>query len=155
MEIQFIGLPTAQVARIRKDRLDAYGNPVEVHRAQGGAYPCRHCLGNTPEGHDYLILAWRPFRSTNPYAETGPIFLCADECRAAKPSSQVPAMLRAPSYILRGYTEDERILYGTGQIVPTPDIPAHARDLLKNPQIAFVDIRSATNNCFQCRVLRG
>ena len=53
------------------------------------------------------------------------------------------------------YTADERILYGTGKVTATPDIPNYAAELLDRPGIAFVDIRSAANNCFQCRVRRA
>ena len=155
MDIQFVGLPSRQVAEAKRDGRDAYGHPIETHRANGGAYPCRHCLGETPEGEAYLILAWRPFATTNPYAETGPIFLCAAECAAPGPLDQVPPILRSPQYLVRGYTSDERIVYGTGQIVPTAKIANYARELFANPKIAFVDIRSASNNCFQCRVLRA
>lgn len=155
MDIQFLGLPSDRVAATRARGRDAYDLPVERHRATGEAYPCRHCLGETPEGRDYLILAWRPFEGVNAYTETGPIFLCADDCAPAIPSSKVPAMLRAPRYLIRGYTGDERIEYGTGQIVDTREIPAQAKALLKDPAIAFVDVRSASNNCFQCRVTRA
>jgi len=155
MDIRFLGLPTDRVARVRADRRDAYGLPVEVHRSDGGAFPCRHCLGETPKGREYLILAWRPFDILNPYAETGPIFLCADACPAVEPSSDIPPMLRSPSYIVRGYTRGERILYGTGKVTATPGIPDYARDLFSDTRIAFVDIRSASNNCFQCRIVRA
>lgn len=155
MDIRFHGLPTDQVARLRSGARDAYGLPVEVHRSDGGACPCRHCLGDTPRGRDYLVLAWRPFDTPNPYAETGPIFLCAEDCPSAEPLPDIPAILRSPSYIVRGYTRDERILYGTGRVTATPDIPDYARELLADPDIAFVDVRSASNNCFQCRVRRA
>lgn len=154
MDIEFIGLPTATVAGIRHSGRDAYGRPVERHRAEGDAYPCRHCLGETAPGRDYLILAHRPFAGLNPYTETGPIFLCADDCRAWVPSPEVPGMLRSERYLVRGYTAEERILYGTGDVVPTGHIAARARDLLADPRVDFVDVRSAANNCFQCRVRR-
>ncbi|WP_371225470.1 DUF1203 domain-containing protein [Roseovarius sp. 2305UL8-3] len=155
MSIRFHGLPTAEVQAAKKNGLDAYGGAIETHVSKGAAYPCRHCLGETLEGEDYLILAWRPFETTNAYAETGPIFLCAAECKAATPSSTVPDILRAPRYLVRGYSTDERIVYGTGEVVPTADIPEFAETLLNDPQIAFVDVRSASNNCFQCRVCRA
>lgn len=154
MDIQFVGLPSADVARIRASGRDAYDQPVERRRAGADGWPCRHCLGQTPPARDMLILAWRPFASSNPYAETGPIFLCADDCAAATPGDQVPAILRSDHYILRGYTADERILYGTGQVTARAEIAQYARRLLDNRDIAFVDLRSAANNCFQCRVLR-
>ncbi len=155
MNIRFHGLPTAQVEAAKTKGVDAYGGAIETHPSTGGAYPCRHCLGETPGGENYLILAWRPFETTNPYAETGPIFLCASGCEAATPSPDVPDILRSPRYLVRGYSADERIVYGTGEVVPTPDIPEFAETLLSDPQIAFVDVRSASNNCFQCRVRRA
>ena len=75
MRIAFHALPTETVKAIRISGRDAYGNLVERHRSDGTAYPCRHCLDVIPEGEDYLILAHSPFSRTQPYAETGPIFL--------------------------------------------------------------------------------
>jgi len=152
MQIQFFGLPSRDVAQTKAIGRDAYDNAIEVHKAEGDAYPCRHCLGLTPQGQDYLILAYRPFESRNPYAETGPIFLCAADCAAAVPSEQVPAILKSPAYLVRGYSKAERIVYGSGKVVATPRIPEYAKALLADPQIAFVDVRSASNNCFQCRI---
>lgn len=154
MDIRFHALPTARVRAIRESGRDAYGNPVERHVSDGEVYPCRHCLGAVPEGQAYLILAHRPFASTSPYAETGPIFLCADDCGRAKETGAVPGILRAKEYIVRGYTADERIRYGTGGVVPTEQIAGVAARLLEQPDLAFVDVRSAANNCFQCRVFR-
>ena len=82
MAITFHGLPTVQVAHIRQAMRDSYGGPVETHISDGDIGPCRHCMGAIPKGAPYLILAHRPFATQNPYAETGPIFLCADDCPA-------------------------------------------------------------------------
>ncbi len=155
MTIQFTGLPHADVAAIKQRGTDVYGLPVERQTSPGTGIPCRHCLKVTPEGEDFLILAHRPFSGLNAYTETGPIFLCAEACEPAAPSAGVPPMLTSPEYILRGYTGEERIEYGTGRVVPTEDIPAYAAELLQRPEIAFVDIRSATNNCYKCRVVRA
>jgi hypothetical protein len=92
--------------------------------------PCRHCLQQVPKGQGYLILAHRPFETRNPYAETGPIFLCADDCAPAAPGPDLPPMLASPHYIVRGYSADERIVYGTGQVVPTGRIAEAAEALL-------------------------
>ncbi len=155
MNIEFVGLPTEDVDQIRTTMRDAYDLPVEVHPADAGAYPCRHCLGHTPAGKNYLILAHRPFATLNPYAETGPIFLCAEECIAATHAPELPEILRAPHYIVRGYDANERIVYGSGKVTPTAQIPSYAQVLLADPDIAFADVRSAENNCFQCRIRRS
>ena len=153
MTIAFHALPTETVAAIRNTGIDAYGQPVERHSAAGGTWPCRHCLGQTSD--DYLVLAHRPFDGVNPYAETGPIFLCADACARHAESAEVPAALNSRAYIVRAYSADERILYGTGKVTPTSEIGVYAESLLRDPNVAFVDVRSAANNCYQCRIKRA
>ena len=101
-----------------------------------------------------LVLAHRPFGALQPYAETGPIFLCADACEAGG-GAEVPEILASPDYIVRGYGADERIVYGTGGVVATGQIVAQAAEVLAMPRVAFVHVRSARNNCFQLRVERG
>lgn len=155
MGIRFVGLASKDVAEIHAGGRDAYGNLPERFIVDGPGHPCRHCLRDIAEGEAALVLAWRPFRTRNPYAETGPIFLCAGSCAGAEPSADLPEMLSSAGYILRGYDEGERIIYGTGGVVARGEIVARAGELLAEARVAFVDIRSAANNCFQCRVLRS
>ncbi len=151
--MKFTAIPTDQVRRYRAGGPDANGQPPERTVATGTGNPCRHCLSMIPEGAPMLVLAHRPFTTLQPYAEVGPLFLCGDECPQGG-GGDLPAMLSSPDYIVRGYCADERILYGTGGVVPTAAIPARAAELLADPRVAFVHIRSAKNNCFQCRMDR-
>ena len=106
-----------------------------------------------PKDAGMLILAHRPFPAPQPYAELGPIFLCADECTAGG-GQTLPAMLTSPDYILRGYGENDRIVYGTGGVIETSAIDARATALLGDPRVAYVHVRSARNNCYQLRIDR-
>jgi hypothetical protein len=136
--------------------LDAYGLKPERHRSDGNGIPCRHCLRNVEAGEDYLVLAYRPFPSLQPYAETGPIFLHSDPCPNAGRLQRLPPMfMDTPDYILRGYGPDDRIVYGTGQVVATPAIEAKAAELLARENIAYLHMRSARNNCYQLRIKLG
>jgi hypothetical protein len=101
-----------------------------------------------------LILAHRPFPSPQPYAETGPIFLCAAECsRGGGPS--LPEILgTSPDYLLRGYGGDHRIVYGTGAVVARADLVARAGLLFGDPRVAYLHVRSARNTCYQLRIDR-
>ncbi|MBE1283960.1 MAG: DUF1203 domain-containing protein [Rhodobacteraceae bacterium] len=156
MRLEFHGLPSADVDNIHRTGRDSYGDPVERHAsAEEGGMPCRHCLQNVPAGQPYLALAHRPFKTRNPFTETGPIYICDPGCTQAEPSSEPPAFLDAPHYILRGYSADERIVYGTGAVTPRVDLTVYAAHLLERPDIAFVDLRSASNNCFLCRIYRA
>lgn len=152
MDPIFIPLPAADIAHYRAGGRDAYGLEPERRISDGGAIPCRATLRMVPAGAPYLIVAHRPFQGLNPYTETGPIFVSADPLPPAEPGPELPEFLRSPQYILRGYSADERIVYGTGAVVETGRLIAASRALLDRPGIAFLHIRSAANNCFHVRV---
>ena len=151
----FIPLPDATAAHYRRGGPDAYGLPPERRVSDGGAIPCRHSLRLVPKGEPYLIVAHRPFAGLNPYTETGPIFISATAGPGPLPAPELPAFLTSPQYILRGYSAEERIVYGTGAVVSTDRIIEACTGLLSRAEVAFVHIRSASNNCFHVRVERG
>ncbi|WP_149587764.1 DUF1203 domain-containing protein [Tabrizicola flagellatus] len=152
--MRFLAIPTDQVRQFQAGGADANGQVPERKRSEGDGNPCRHCLRMIPEGAGMLVLAYRPFPALQPYAEVGPIFLCADPC-AAGGGAGLPEMLAAPDYILRGYGNDDRIVYGTGGVVATAAIPARAAELLADARVAYLHVRSARNNCYQCRIERA
>lgn len=152
--IRFTPIPTETVRSYQAGGPDANGQTPERQIATGGGNPCRHCLQMVPEGAGMLVLAHRPFPAPQPYAELGPIFLCADACQAGG-GNVLPAILASPEYIVRGYGADDRIIYGTGGVIATPAIPARAEELLADPKVAYVHVRSARNNCYQVRIDRA
>ena len=154
MTIRFQPIPTDLVRALQAGAPDANGQAPEVHLSDGSGNDCRHCLRMIPPGAGMLVLAHRPFPAPQPYAEVGPIFLCADACEAGG-GAAVPATLASPDYIVRGYGADDRIVYGTGGVVKTDAIPERAEVLLADPRVAYVHVRSARNNCFQVRVERA
>ena len=156
MSILFKALPTDAVRALQSGGADAYGHVPERAISDGDGVPCRHCLKNVAAGEAYLILAYRPFAELQPYAETGPIFLHAEECPRAEEAAAIPELfLKTKDYIVRGCSADDRIVYGSGAVVPTPDIAARAAELLEREEIAYLHMRSARNNCYQCRIERA
>ncbi len=152
----FKALPTEAVRALQAGAPDAYGIAPERKISDGDGVPCRHCLENVDAGEAYLVLAYRPFPTLQPYAETGPIFLHARGCERAPEADVLPELFgRTAAYIVRGYDAGDRIIYGTGAVVPTPDIPGRARELLARGDVAYLHMRSAKNNCYQCRIERG
>ena len=133
---------------------DANGQPAERAISTGTGTPCRCCLKTVPKGAPFLILAARPFPKPQPYAETGPIFLCAEDCPAWQDDSLPPILHSSPTYLLKGYGPDNRIVYGTGRITPRDEVAEYAAELLGRDDVAHVDIRSASNNCFLTRMVR-
>lgn len=149
--MRFVAIPTEVARALQAGGCDANGQRPERVVAQGAGNPCRHCLQMIPEGAGMLILAHRPFPAPQPYAEIGPIFLCADPCTQGG-GVTLPEILSSPDYIVRGYGADDRIVYGTGGVVPTGAIPARSEELFRNPQVAYLHVRSARNNCYQVRI---
>jgi hypothetical protein len=155
MTIRFTPLDPAFVARVRSGGPDAHDQPAEKVSSKGQGTPCRSCLHDVPQGATMLILAACPFPAPQPYAETGPIFLCADDCTPWSGDGVPPILTTSPDYLLKGYCAEHRIIYGTGQITPADRVSAYAETLFADPAVAFVDVRSSRNNCFQTRVVRA
>lgn len=154
--IQFIAMSTDEARHFQSGGLDAYGLQPERRTSDGDGVPCRHCLQDVAAGEDYLILAYRPFPALQPYAETGPIFLHAAPCERAAASPDIPPMLaKRKAHLVKGYGADDRIVYGTGQIVPSAELEGAAAAVLERPDVAYVHVRSALNNCFTCRIDRA
>jgi len=149
------GMPSDLARRYQSGGADAYGQPPERALSDGDGIPCRHCLRPVAAGQGYLILAYRPFAALQPYAETGPIFLCADPCDPWLGTGLPPAQRLSPDYLLKAYDARERIIYGTGRTVPQAEVLGYAATLLDRPEVRFVDLRSARNNCWQARITRG
>lgn len=152
MPLTFTSYDPAFVAAVRAGGPDAYGQPAETAISDGVGTPCRSCLCDVPVGEPYLILAACPFPRKQPYAETGPIFLCAKDCVPWDGIGVPPVLQTSPDYLLKGYSADNRIVYGTGKVVLTGDLVAYAEALLSRPEVSYVDVRSARNNCFQTRI---
>ena len=153
MTLKFIALPTEAVRQLQNGAPDANGRTPERAVSDGGGNPCRHCLCEIPAGEEMLVLAYRPFPDLQPYAEVGPLFLCAAQCERHPESAELPDMFQAWEKILvRGYGADNRIVYGSGQVISMTAVPDVAASLLERDEITFVHMRSASNNCYQARI---
>ncbi len=155
MSIRFVALDEVTVTALRRGAPDANGQAPERRIATENGMPCRYCLRLIAEGEAFLTVAHRPFPAPQPYAEVGPIFLHERACARGGGNADNPSFLASSRYIVRGYGADDRIVYGTGGIVDTPEIPARAAHLLADSAIAYVHVRSASNNCYHCRIERG
>lgn len=161
MTLQFHPYDAAVGAAIRAGGPDAYGNPAEPALSDGDGVPCRSCLQDVPAGQTYLTLAARPFASLQPFAnlrpfaETGPIFLGAKACTPWSGAGVPPILVTSPEYLLKGYSADKGLIYDTGRVVAADQIGTYAEWLFLSPQLAYVDVRSVRNTCFQARITRG
>ena len=154
MQLQIRGIATEQCEALWRGGPDANGQPPLVRVVEGGANPCRHCLGLIPAGQHKLVLGYRPFPTQQPYAETGPIFLHADPCERYDANTVPRWFEQLDPAIVRGYGEDDWIRYDTGNVVRGREITQACDSILADPSVAYVHVRSKFN-CFQCRVERA
>lgn len=150
--MKYVALDTNIVRNWQRGGADANGMTPELALSDGDGVPCRHCLRDIPAGAGMLILAHRPFDRLHPYAETGPIFVCADPCTRGGGHDLPHILTTSPDYLVKGYTTDERIVYGTGAVVPKDVLHLHCESLLRRQDIAYLHVRSARNNCYQLRI---
>ena len=54
--------------------------------------------------------------------------------------------------LIRTHDADERIIYGTGQTIEMKSIFKVLSLLFENSDIAFLHVRSPTNNCYHFRI---
>ena len=154
MKLSVQGIPSEEVHKLLTGGADANGQPPLRRVAQGLANPCRHCLQRIADGDEKLVLSYRPFADAQPYAETGPIFLHARDCARYESDSLPDWFAFLDPAVIRGYGYDHWIRYETGAVVSGKDLTDRFREILADPEVAYVHIRSKFN-CFQCRVDRA
>ena len=154
MKMLIKGIPSEYVDAMRRGDPDANGQAAVERVAEGAANPCRHCLELMAPGEEKLVLAYRPFDDPQPYAEVGPIFLHKRACTRYVADALPTWFNYLQPAIIRGYGHDNWIRYETGQVVRGEELTSKCQEILTDPEVAYVHIRSKFN-CFQCRVDRG
>ena len=155
MAIKYLALPTNKVHKLVGGEFDANGQIPEKSISDGNGNPCRHCLNEIPLGEPMLTLAYRPFNKIQPYAEVGPIFLCARQCERYQDFAGIPDLYRDLDLLIRGYDSNDRIIYGTGKVVPVSSLEQEVNSLFDIPSLSYVHARSPANNCYHFRIESG
>ena len=114
--------------------------------------PCRHCLRWAKPGERVVLFPYTAIPTGQPYSETGPIFVHADECQRYSATNEYPADFRN-GRVLRAYDSNYNII--DAQVVNGSEPEVVIESLFQNPDTAFVDVRSVTRGCFTFRVQRA
>jgi uncharacterized protein DUF1203 len=114
--------------------------------------PCRHCLRWAEAGECVVLFPYAAIPSGQPYSETGPIFVHADECQRYSSPNEYPADFRN-GRVFRAYDSNYNII--DAQVVDGTEPEVAIQSLFQNPDTAFIDVRSVTRGCFTFRVQRA
>ncbi len=136
----------------RQTRVDRFGNALTVLR-DGKPHQCRVCLKMSKSDEGVILLGHRPFESSQPYAETGPIFVHEQTCQPYEDSSTYPSEFPRSAVVLRGYSSDDRIL--DAQAVGERVVETVIDEMFANPAIAYLHARNLGYGCFMFRINRN
>jgi len=114
--------------------------------------PCRHCLRWAQPGERVILFPYTAIPSGQPYSETGPIFVHADECQRYSATNEYPADF-CNCRGFRAYDSKYNIIDAQIANGSAPEVAIEG--LFENPATSFVDARSATRGCFTFRVQRA
>lgn len=145
-------IPTETLRRIRERGIDDLGNPVMSEVTTEDGFPLRCCLRDSVAGERVAAIGYNPFQWSGPYAETGPVFIHADECPGYHDRHRYPAGFRHRQQIFRAYGPDRRIVDAV--IVAGADAEPALAELLARPDVEFVHSRNVAYGCYMFTVRR-
>jgi hypothetical protein len=149
---RIVPLPTeiADAARRAENAGAADHALITVDSAESS--PCRHCLRWAKPGERVILFPYAAIPSGQPYSETGPIFVHANECQRYSATNEYPADFRNGS-VFRAYDSKYNII--DAQVVNGSEPEVVIESLFRNPDTEFVDVRSVTRGCFTFRIQRA
>ncbi|HEY6233647.1 MAG TPA: DUF1203 domain-containing protein [Candidatus Elarobacter sp.] len=150
---QYMPIDDATVRAVRETLHDAHGNALRVHVSDSDTAPCRSCLRATPRGTRLILLAHRPFATEGPYAETGPVFIHADECRPYRAQNVFPPDFRPRRLVFRAY--DAAGAIHDAMLADGADAEQTVAHMFASASVARVHVRNPAWGCFDFAVERS
>jgi Protein of unknown function (DUF1203) len=150
--LQISPIPVETLRRIRERCIDDLGNPVVSEVDAEGGSPLRCCLRDAAPGERVAAIGYNPFSWSGPYAETGPVFIHADECPGYQELHSYPVGFRHRQQIFRAYSAQRRIVDAV--IVAGADAEDVLAELLARPEVDFVHSRNVAYGCYMFTVRR-
>ena len=145
-------------ATIRNNGKDEFGHEVIIQTATGLG-PCRVSLKAFRPGIDKRILfSHSPFALENPYNQSGPVFIMADEVEEYADVHRFPPEIKADKkhfhLTLIGYNADQMMIYT--KLVGDADIDELIVKIFDDhPEVEYLHVRSAEAGCYICRIDRA
>jgi hypothetical protein len=154
MKLLVSAIDPNRLCRIRTAGCDEAGNPL-VEFSASGWEPLRCCLRRPDAGELIALISYSPFVVPSAWAETGPVFVHAEQCSGYGATESLPDELRTGPRILRTYYADGSLDYADITVVREgEDIEESFFDLLSRSEVAVVHVRALVAQCFTYAVTR-
>jgi hypothetical protein len=145
------GVQPSALDRLRWERIDDAGNPVEPFTDDEGGWPLRCCLTDSLPGDRLAIVAHAPFPWNSAYRETGPVVIHADRC--AGTDGSFPEAFEDRDQILRAFGDDDHRkhtqIYDLHRHIHAGEGIRVAIDgILDDPRVEFVHAHNVISQCY-------
>jgi Protein of unknown function (DUF1203) len=153
-ELVISALPENDLARIRSNGKDHFGNLAVPWVDEAGGAPLRCCLEESSPGDLIMLLAYCPFPWAGPYAEVGPVFCHATVCGGYSTPRKYPPAFAHRRQLLRAYDHDQRICQGI-QAKDGEQAFQLLTWMLSSDEVAFVHSRNVEWGCYMFSASRA
>ncbi len=151
LNFRIVPLPT-EVAEAAREQANA-GAPdhavMTVDSPTG--YPCRHCLRWAEPGERVILFPYASVPPDRPYAESGPIFVHAEQCAPYAATDEYPTDFRSHR-VLRSYNSTNDMIDAV--VLGENDPEKVIAELFENPATEFLQARSVTHGCYTFAITR-
>ena len=148
-----VAIPTEMAEAVRSTmKSPKYGFPAHREVAAGRA-PCRHCLELVKLNEEELILfTMDAFHGLDVPPAPGPVYIHAQKCSRYDGAGVIPDTYRGRLLTLEAFGADRKLLaearvanFEEGKI---------ANELLENPDVEYINVRTTEAGCFLFRLER-
>jgi hypothetical protein len=149
---RIVSLPTEIAASARQAAAAGAPDHARMTVETAESFPCRHCLRWAAPGEEVVLFPYASIPAGRPYAESGPISVHQKDCPRYAQAATYPADFRG-GRVLRVYNRRDEII--DAEVVGERDPETVIEMLLRNPEAAFVQARSADRGCYTFTVARA
>jgi len=146
-----VALPTEVAEAARRNAADGAPDHAMITADSPTGFPCRHCLRWAQPGERVVLFPYAAIAPGRPYSESGPIFVHAEPCQRHPSTYEFPANFRN-GRVLRAYNSGHDMI--AAEVVNGSDPEAVVEKLLRNPETAFVHVRSVIHGCYTFKIER-
>ncbi len=146
-------LPQDVATHVRDHGRDPVWGHAAVTEPATGFGPCRLCLRTFREGEEMRILFTHDtYAGVSEFAQPGPVFIHADDC-GRYDGDGFPPELRALELTFEGVAAGPRVV--ALERTTGDDAVRAIGNLLRMPDVDYVNVRNTEAGCFVARVDRS
>jgi hypothetical protein len=148
--MHYLPIPEQIATEARSTLRDRFGHRLYATQEKA---PCRLCLRIPSAPQELILISYQPPADRGPYAEVGPIFIHAADCRPYPDIETFPADFIPRRLILRAYGPAGQIV--DAAIAEPGTAPERAAAFFADDRIEEIHVRHESYTCFDFKIVRG